>query len=201
MSESFGFILPASTCRISLGLVATWPTFTSPVSPSNDTQSPSFTVVPPTENCLSFSLTTSAPAPTTDGFPIWRPTTAACEVMPPVAVSTPSATSMPWMSSGTVSLRTSSTFLPCCAHSTAWSAVKTTWPEAAPGEAGRPLVSSRQLLPLGRVEHRREQLRQRGRFDQQQRVSSARRSFSFTKSVAMTTDAYPVRLPFRVCSM
>ena len=62
--------------------------------------------------------------------------------MPPVAVRTPSATSMPWMSSGTVSLRTSSTFLPCCAHSTAWSAVKTTWPDAAPGEAGRPFVAS-----------------------------------------------------------
>ena len=31
----------------------------------------------------------SAPAPTIDGLPIWRPTTAACEVMPPVAVRMP----------------------------------------------------------------------------------------------------------------
>ncbi len=65
----------------------------------------------------------------------------------------------------------------------------------------QPLGQRRQLLPLGRVEHRREQLRQRGRLDQQQARPWARRSFSFTKSVAMTTDAYPVRLPFRVCSM
>ncbi len=60
--------------------------------------------------CSSIS---SAPAPTTDGLPICRPTTAACDVMPPVAVRMPCATNMPWMSSGTVSLRTSITFLPC----------------------------------------------------------------------------------------
>ena len=32
-----GFISPATTCRISLGLVATWPIFTSPVRPSKET--------------------------------------------------------------------------------------------------------------------------------------------------------------------
>jgi hypothetical protein len=142
MSDCSGFILPSSTCRISLGLVATWPTFTSPVRPSNDTHSPSFSVCPCTVNVLLFSLICRSPAPTTEGLPIWRPTTAACDVMPPVAVRTPWATSMPWMSSGTVSFRTSSTFLPCWAHSTAWSAVKTTWPDAAPGEAGSPRVAT-----------------------------------------------------------
>ena len=76
------------------------------------------------------------------GLPIWRPTTAACDVMPPVAVSTPCDTNMPWMSSGTVSLRTSTTFLPCSVHATASSAVKTSCPEAAPGDAGRPLVAT-----------------------------------------------------------
>ena len=140
MSDSSGFISPASTWRISLGLVATWPTLTSPVRPSNETQSPSFSVWPCTVIVLSFSPITSAPAPTTDGLPICRPTTAAWDVMPPVAVRTPWATSIPWMSSGTVSFRTRSTFLPCAVHSTAWSAVNTTWPDAAPGDAGRPLV-------------------------------------------------------------
>ncbi len=35
--DSLAFISPATTCRISLGFVATWPIFTSPVRPSNDT--------------------------------------------------------------------------------------------------------------------------------------------------------------------
>ncbi len=43
-SDSPGFILPASTCRISLGCDATCASLTSPVSPSNDTKSPSLTV-------------------------------------------------------------------------------------------------------------------------------------------------------------
>ena len=62
--------------------------------------------------------------------------------MPPVAVRMPCDTNMPWMSSGTVSRRTRMTCLPFCVHSTAWSAEKTTWPLAAPGEAGRPLVAT-----------------------------------------------------------
>ncbi len=123
-------------------MVATWPNFTSPVSPSNETYSPSFTVLPLTRNEREPSEISSAPAPTTEGLPIWRPTTAACDVMPPVAVRMPCATNMPWMSSGTVSLRTSSTFFPCRVHSTASSAVNTTWPDAAPGDAGSPFVAN-----------------------------------------------------------
>src|SRR5438128_797368 len=56
--------------------------------------------------------------------------------MPPVAVRTPWATLMPWMSSGTVSIRTSRTRLPFCAQATASSAVKTTMPVAGPGVSG-----------------------------------------------------------------
>ena len=74
------------------------------------------------------------------------------------------------MSSGTVSLRTSITFLPCRVHSTAWSAVNTTWPDAAPGDAGSPLVATAQRLPFLRIEDRREELRQRLRLDHQHRV-------------------------------
>ncbi len=44
--------------------------------------------------------------PTTQGLPMPRATTAAWEVWPPRAVSTPTDTVMPWMSSGEVSRRT-----------------------------------------------------------------------------------------------
>ena len=81
----------------------------------------------------------SSPAPTIDGFPIWRPTTAACDVMPPVAVRMPCDTHMPWMSSGTVSRRTRITGSPLFDHSTAVSDENTALPHAAPG---RPAVPS-----------------------------------------------------------
>ena len=84
-----------TTCRISLGFDATRAIFTSPVRPSNEMKSPSLTVWPPTLNCFAASSISSSPAPTIDGLPIWRPTTAACEVMPPVAVRMPCATNMP----------------------------------------------------------------------------------------------------------
>ncbi len=45
-----------------------------------------------------------------------RATTAACEVMPPRAVRMPCAAFMPWMSSGEVSTRTSTTFSPLLRH-------------------------------------------------------------------------------------
>ncbi len=142
----------------------------------------------------------SAPAPTTDGRPIWRPTTAACDVMPPVAVRTPCATSMPWMSSGAVSLRTSTTFLPCSDQATACSALNTTCPDAAPGDAGKPLVAT------GTFFHSAGSNIGASSCDSEagSTSSSASRgvmSFSFTRSVAMTTAAYPVRFPLRVCSM
>ena len=69
-----------------------------------------------------------------------RATTAACEVMPPRVVRMPSAACMPWMSSGEVSTRTRITFLPPAFSSAASSEVNTISPEAAPGEAGRPLA-------------------------------------------------------------
>ena len=63
----------------------------------------------------------------------------------------PSATSMPWMSSGVVSARTKMTgffFAPCPAFSTASSAVKTICPTVAPGDAGRPFVSTSSTFTL-----------------------------------------------------
>ena len=50
--------------------------------------------------------TSSAAQPATHGLPMPRATTAACEVMPPRAVRTPSALIRPWMSSAVVSGRT-----------------------------------------------------------------------------------------------
>ena len=66
-------------------------------------------VLPPlsaTLSCCLCSSTVSAPAPATQGIPMPRATTAAWLVMPPRDVRMPFATSMPWMSSGTVSART-----------------------------------------------------------------------------------------------
>ena len=69
-----------------------------------------------------------------------RATTAACEVMPPRAVRIACAATMPWKSSGAVSVRTRITFAPFLASSSASSGSNTTVPEAAPGDAGRPVV-------------------------------------------------------------
>ena len=64
-----------------------------------------------------------------------RATTAAWDVMPPRAVSTPWAWMTPWMSSGVVSKRTRITASPARPRLSAVSASKTALPTAAPGEA------------------------------------------------------------------
>ena len=141
-----------------------------------------------------------APQPTTEGLPIWRPTTAAWDVMPPVAVRMPWATLMPWMSSGTVSIRTSMTFLPFWAQATASSAVKTTSPAAAPGEAARPLATTSAFSrALGsKIGCRSWSSAWASIF----RIASAGvRMPSSTMSTAILTAATPVRLPLRVWSM
>ena len=63
-------------------------------------------------------------APQTQTLPIWRATSAACEVTPPLAVRMPSAAIMPRRSSGEVSLRTSRTFSPFSAAAAARSALR-----------------------------------------------------------------------------
>ncbi len=71
-----------------------------------------------------------------------RATTAAWLVIPPRTVRIPWAAAMPSMSSGLVSRRTRITFSPRAAHALASSAVKTIRPQAAPGEAARPLPTT-----------------------------------------------------------
>ena len=128
------------------------PSTTSPVVPSSEMTSPSSTVTPPAVKWWSAILTASAP--TTAGMPQPRATTAAWLTRPPRAVRMPSATCMPWTSSGEVSLRTRTTFSPRSEASTASSAVKYTRPTAAPGEAGQALGDHRLVAALElRVQH------------------------------------------------
>ena len=106
--------------------------------------------------------------PATHGLPMPRATTAACDVMPPCAVSTPCAWSRPWMSSGVVSQRTRMTASPALPSSSARSASKTTLPEAAPGEAFSPVATT--STSARRVDHRVQQLVELRRVDPRHRL-------------------------------
>ena len=134
--------------------------------------------------------------PTTAGLPIARATTAAWEVIPPLAVRIPWAAFIPWISSGVVSGRTRRTFSPCSASSTASSGSKTTLPTAAPGLAARPLAITF-FSALGSICG----CRSVSIFSGVTRITAS--SFeikpSSTISTAMRTAAAAVLLPFLVC--
>ena len=102
--------------------------------------SPALMILPPMVNCPALSSIFISCTPAMQGLPMPRATTAACEVMPPWLVMTPWACIRPWMSSGLVSQRTRMTGSPLEPFSSASSAVKTTWPTPAPGEAPRPVA-------------------------------------------------------------
>ena len=77
-------------------MTATSPRKTAPAVPSNDNGSPSRTTNPSGPVAVRASSSTiSISAPTTQGFPIPRATTAACEVLPPRLVRIPWAAIMP----------------------------------------------------------------------------------------------------------
>ncbi len=97
-----------------------------------------------------------------------RATTAACDVLPPRLVRIACAAKKPWMSSGLVSSRTRITFSPCLPRSSAVSASNTTWPDAAPGDAGSPCASGSDLVR--RIELRHQQLLQQHRVDARERA-------------------------------
>ena len=111
----------------------------SPVVPFRLSQSPSCSTTPPSSMVLASASTRRASHPQMHVLPQPRATTAAWDVIPPRAVSTPVAAFMPPTSSGDVSMVTRITFSPAACRASASAAVKTTWPTAAPGEAGRPL--------------------------------------------------------------
>ena len=70
---------------------------------------------------------------------------------------------MPWMSSGEVSTRTRMTLRPAFLAASASSELNTISPEAAPGEAGRPVADD---LALGlRIDRRMQQLVERAGLD------------------------------------
>ena len=103
--------------------------------------SPSRYSLPFTTILLSDSYTAIALHPATQHLPIPRATTAAWDVIPPLAVRIPSAATIPARSSGEVSSLTSITFLPAAAASAASSALNTISPQAAPGDAGSPFAT------------------------------------------------------------
>ena len=180
------------------GTSGTAPSITSPVPPSIVIWSPSDTTVPSTVNVRASASICRCSAPATQGFPICRATTAACEVMPPRAVSTPCACSTPWMSSGVVSHRTRITACSALPRSSAVSASNTTAPTAAPGEALRPRVSTSRGAD-GSMAGCSSWSSCPG----STRSSAVGRSItpSSTMSRATRTAAAAVRLPARVCRM
>ena len=117
-------------------------TVTRPVEPSIAIVSPACSSVSPTRTTSSSASISSADAPATHGLPIPRAIRAACEDLPPSAVSTPRAAWKPATSSASVNRRTRITSSPASAWRTAFSAVNTIAPWAAPGEAGTPRASS-----------------------------------------------------------
>ena len=123
-----------------------------------------------------------------------RATTAACEVMPPRVVRMPSAACMPWMSSGEVSTRTRMTFLPSALSRVASSDVNTISPDAAPGEAGRPVAITLRSA-FGSMVGCRSWSSEAGSI--RATASSLVISFSFASSTAMRSAALAVRLPER----
>ena len=141
-----------------------------------------------------------SPHPDTQHVPIPRATTAACDVIPPRTVNIPCAATIPSISSGVVSRRTRITLspFPPFPKTLASSAVNTTLPAAAPGDAGRasPITSPAFKLSLSNV----------GCNNWSKDLASILKTASFssiipssTKSQAMFIAAGAVLFPFLVC--
>ncbi len=105
------------------------------------TQSPSFKTVSPMATSFPDTLIWRSLQPTMQHLPQPRATSAAWDVMPPLAVRIASAACMPWTSSGDVSSLIKMTCSPFLCHASASSAVKTTRPVAPPGPAGNPFAN------------------------------------------------------------
>ena len=118
------------------------PMITLPVVPSMVIQSPSRSTWPAIVALRPWRSIVIPSKPATQGRPIPRATTAACEVAPPREVRMPFAAIMPCTSSGAVSTRTRITSSPRAPRATALSASNTISPVAAPGEALSPLPAT-----------------------------------------------------------
>ena len=130
----------------------TEPRITSPSSPSREITSPSlnFASLPWNRTVPSRSLTNMSPQPTTQGLPQPRATTAACDVMPPLAVRMPTLACIPPTSSALVSTLTRTQSSPRFLAASASAAVNATVPTAAPGDAGRPFATTSFSRSYGR---------------------------------------------------
>ena len=150
------------------GTSGTAPTITSPVPPSIVIVSPSWSSWPGRRAVFAAASTCSASQPVTQGVPMPRATTAACEVSPPCAVRIPAACTIPWKSSGVVSQRTRITLSPALPRSSAVSASNTIAPEAAPGEAFSPFATT--CTSADGIDHRVEELVELRRVDPADRL-------------------------------
>ena len=112
----------------------------------------------------------------------------------------PSAASIPFKSSGLVSVRHRITRSPRLVATAAPSDVKAMRPVAAPGPAGRPLAISWAPASASgsNIGASSESIESAGIFMSARSRSSSPSSFM---STAIRTAASPVRLPLRVCSM
>ncbi len=165
-----------------------------------ESQSPSLNTLPARVKRLFSSSMVISWQPETQHSPMPRATTAAWLVMPPRTVRMPSAAFMPSMSSGLVSRRTRTTFSPRAFHALASSAQNTMRPQAAPGDAARPLPITFAFLSATASNCGwRRVSRLRGSI--MSTASSSVRMPSSTRSHAILSAALAVRLPLRVWSM
>ena len=174
-----------------------------PVEPSREIPSPSLNTLPARVKRFFSSSIFMSPQPETQHVPMPRATTAACEVCPPRTVRIPCAYFIPSISSGEVSRRTKTTFLPFLPSVTASSAVKTICPAAAPGEAAIPLPTTFDLSAASSALWSNWGCKSISR-DLASICINASSSviiFSSIKSHAILIAAAAVRLPLRVCNI
>mmetsp|Transcript_22334 Transcript_22334/g.31226 ORF Transcript_22334/g.31226 Transcript_22334/m.31226 type:complete len:258 (+) Transcript_22334:1258-2031(+) len=173
--------------------------YTLPVAPSREIQSPYRMVFPlMTALLVAPCLISRSEQPDTQHLFMPLATTAAWEVIPPRAVRVPSEASIPPMSSGEVSRRTSTHALPSAFHLAASSEVKTICPTAAPGEAGSPFATCRAVLMALGSSWSWSSFSIWSGLTRRTAVFLSIRP-SCTISTAMRTAALAVRFPFRVC--
>ena len=151
------------------GTSGTEPTITSPVPPSIVIVSPSFSSWPGSRAVFARTSTCSASQPVTQGVPIPRATTAACEVRPPCAVRIPAACTIPWKSSGRRLPADEDDALARLAALLGGVGVEDDRARTRrPGEAFRPFATTSHLG--GRVDHRVQQLVELRRIDPRDRL-------------------------------
>mmetsp|Transcript_8625 Transcript_8625/g.19771 ORF Transcript_8625/g.19771 Transcript_8625/m.19771 type:complete len:218 (-) Transcript_8625:56-709(-) len=130
---------------IAVLLVAISTPITSPVLPLMEMISFFLNIFPVVRIVMvsSASLMISSSQPQTQGLPHPRATTAACEVIPPLAVRIPCDAHMPPTSSGDVTSRTKMS----CSELRASASVvlKTSLPTAAPGPPASPIATTLSL--------------------------------------------------------